>query len=79
MNSNNSSNDKLFDLASKRLGIDRDQIKNAASRDGGRLLNSLSESDREKVTSVLSDPQKTREILSSPKAQELLKKFLGEK
>lgn len=78
MNSS-SNNDKLFDLASKRLGVSRDQLKEAANKDGGKLLYSLSESDREKVTSVLSDPEKTREILSSPKAQELLKKFLGDK
>ena len=72
-------NDKLFDLASKRLGIKRDEIENATGKDGGKILNSLSQSDREKVAGVLSDPEKTREILSSPKAQELLKKFLGEK
>jgi len=76
---NNNNNDKLFDLASKRLGVSRDQLKDAANKDGGKLLESLSESDREKVANVLGDPEKTRQILSSPKAQELLKKFLGEK
>ena len=78
MNSS-SNNNKLFDLASKRLGVSHDRLKDVASKDSGKLLNSLSESDREKVTNVLNDPEKTREILSSPKAQELLKKFLGEK
>lgn len=35
----------------------------------------LSESDKEKIRSVLSDKEKLNEILSSPLARELMKKF----
>ncbi len=35
----------------------------------------LSSDDKEKIKSVLSDKQKLNEILSSPFAQELIKKF----
>lgn len=37
--------------------------------------NNLSQSDKEKIQSVLSDKKKLNEILSSPFAQELMKKF----
>lgn len=36
---------------------------------------SLSQSDREKIQSVLSDKKKLNEILSSPLARELIKKL----
>lgn len=71
--------DKLFELASKRLGIKRDELEKEASSSGQNILNRLSDADKQKVSEILEDPQKTREILSSKKAQELIKKFLGEK
>lgn len=37
--------------------------------------NNLTQSDKEKIQSVLSDKNKLNEILSSPFAQELIKKF----
>ncbi len=71
--------DKLFDLASKRLGLKRDELEKGVSQNGQNILNRLSDSDKQKVSEILEDPNKTREILSSPKAQELMKKFFGEK
>ncbi len=72
-------NDELINIASEKLGIDKDKIKNAKNSDGKNLLNSLSKSDKEKVSRVLSDPEMTKKVLSSDKAQELLRKFFGEK
>ena len=71
--------DKLFDLASKRLGLKRDELEKGVSQNGQNILSRLSDSDKQKVSEILEDPNKTREILSSPKAQELMKKFFGEK
>ena len=39
------------------------------------MNNNLSQADKEKLTSVLNDKEKLKEILSSPLAQELMKKF----
>lgn len=71
--------DKLFDLASKRLGINRDELEKGAAGSGQSILNKLSDTDKQRVSEILEDPQKTREILSSKKAQELMRKFFGEK
>ena len=71
--------DKLFELASKRLGINRSELEKGAASGGKNILNKLSNADKQRVSEILEDPQKTREILSSQKAQELMKKFFGEK
>lgn len=39
------------------------------------LENSLTENQKETVGKIMSDPQKLKEILSSPEAKELLSKF----
>ena len=72
-------NEELINMASQKLGIDKDKIENAKDSDGRNLLNSLSKGDKEKVSKVLNDPEMTKKILSSERAQELLRKFFGEK
>lgn len=39
------------------------------------LEKSLNDSQRQAVSQILSDPQKIKELLSSPEAQELMRKF----
>ena len=39
------------------------------------MNNNLSQADKEKLNAVLGDKEKLKEILSSPFAQELMKKF----
>ncbi len=41
------------------------------------LNQSLNDSQKQAVSRIMSDPQKMKELLSSPQAQELLKKFGG--
>ncbi len=41
------------------------------------LLKSLSPADTEKVTKILNDKDATNRMLSTPQAQELLKKLTG--
>ncbi len=77
--SNDKSREELLNFASKKLNMSQADIEKNAGKNGEKLLEKLSENDRQKISGVLSDPQKTKEILSSPKAQELLKKFFGEK
>ena len=49
----------------------------AGNRDSAEKLisSSLDENQRQKINSILSDPQKLKELLSSPQAKELMKKF----
>lgn len=72
---NKQNNDDILKMASERLGVDKDALKGG----GENLLNKLSNEDKEKVSKVLADKELTRKVLSTPKAQELLSKLLGDK
>ena len=72
-------NEKLFKMAAEKLNMNSEKLKKSAGNNGEKLLNKLSEKDKEKVSQVLSDPEMTKKILSSPKAKELLKNLFGEK
>jgi hypothetical protein len=76
----NNEQSKFIDMAAQKLGINPEQAKKAAEgQNGQQLLNSLSEEDRNKVSKVLSDPELTRKILSSPQAKNMLKNLFGDK
>lgn len=80
-NKNNNGNpEELLKTASKHLGIDPDQLKKSAqSGDLSGTLKNLSPNDAKKIEKVLTDKNAAEKLLSTPKARELLKKFLGEK
>lgn len=71
---NKQNNDEILKMASERLGINQQDLKG-----GDSLLNKISNEDKEKVSKVLADKELTRKVLSTPKAQELLSKLLGDK
>lgn len=51
-------------------------LKSGKREEAEQLVgSSLNENQRRKINSILSDPQKLRELLSSPEAKELMKKF----
>lgn len=69
---------KLLSSLSKQLGVSENQIKNAAK--SGNVEDMLKNADAQqsaKIQSVLSDPQKAKELLNSPQAQALIK-LLGD-
>ncbi len=77
--SNNSLNEMLK-KASKEIGTDPESLKKATS--SGKindLLSKLGNKKSEQIKEVLSDKQKMSKLLSTSKAKELFKKFLGEK
>lgn len=43
-----------------------------------KLFSGLSREQQEKVRSILSDEKRTRDILSTPEAQKLMKKLTGD-
>lgn len=71
---NKQNNDDILKMASERLGVDKETLKGG----GEGLLNKLSDEDKQKVSKVLADKELTRKVLSTPKAQELLSKLLGD-
>ena len=72
---NKQNNDDILKMASERLGVKKEDLKGS----GENLLSKLSNEDKEKVSKVLADKELTRKVLSTPKAQELLSKLLGDK
>lgn len=74
---NNRDTDNFFKKAGAKSGIDVDKMKQAA--DNGQLNDyinqNLSKDVSKQLKDVLSDENKTKELLSSPQAQELMKKL----
>lgn len=74
---NNRNTDNFIKKAGAKTGIDVDKMKQAA--DKGRLNDyinqNLSKDVSKQLKDVLSDESKTKELLSSPQAQELMKKL----
>lgn len=81
MNQNkNQSLDAMLEKASQKLGTDSEKLKSAASKGKiSDLLKNLGSKEAQKVTNILSDKEATKKLLSTPKAQQLLKKLLGDK
>lgn len=64
----------LYENLSKQLHLSPQQVKSAA--DSGNIGDLLKNADRDKakqVESILSDPEKTKQLLNSPQAQALMK------
>lgn len=80
---NNHNNDKVENLlnsVSKYLGKDPQSLKE--SMKNGNIvqsLNNLNSEDAAKIKKVLSDKNLASKLLSSPKAQQLLKDIMGDK
>ena len=79
----NSSGNKMEDLLktlSKRLGTNPEELKSAAkSGNINDILKNLNPKDSEKIKEIVTNKKAASQILSSPKAQQLLKNLLGEK
>ncbi len=60
--------------------IDRETLEKATkSKDASILVKNLSNSDKQKLESILSDKEKLAEVLKSPQAKMLFKMFGGGK
>lgn len=84
MNNNKNFNEQqinnLLSEASKVSGVDKTTLQNAA-QDGNidKMISKLSPAQAKSLQKILSDKNATRELLSTPQAQKLLMKILGEK
>lgn len=79
-NNENSPNiENLLNTVSNRLGKTPDELQKATrSGDISNILNNLNAKDAEKIQNVLSDKDAANKILSSPQAQSLIKKMMGD-
>ena len=70
--------DMLAKIASQKLGTSPEKLKEAAS--SGKLdevVKGMTPEQASQVEKILSDKEATSKLLSSPQAQEMLKKILG--
>lgn len=71
-------NDMLKSL-SQKLGTNSGELKQAAQKnDFSSVLKNMNANDARKIQEVLSNKEQTQRILSSPQAQNILKKLLGD-
>ena len=68
--------ENLLKKASESMGINQENLKNN-EKNVNSILSKLPQSQADKVKEILSDKEATKKLLSTPKAQELLKKLLG--
>lgn len=65
---------EILEQLSRQLHLAPGQIKSSAEKgDVGDLMKNVDSTQAKQVESILSDPEKTRELLNSPQAQALLK------
>ncbi len=79
-NPSNNSLEEMLNKASQKLGTDPENLKKAAeSGNINDLLKNIGAKEAQKVEQILSNKEAASKLLSNPKAQQLLKKLLGEK
>ncbi len=82
MNENEPGNsvEEMLKKASQKLGTNPENLKKAASSGNvNDLLKNIGTKEAQKVEQILSNKEAASKLLSTPKAQQLLKKLLGEK
>lgn len=79
MDNNEIDKEKLINAAISSSGgkIDRETLSNAVKgKNIDPILKNLSESDKEKLKSIMSDKKSMESVLNSPQAKAFLKAFL---
>ena len=72
--------ENLLKSVSNKLGKSPEELKQASqSGDVSNLLGNLNPTDAQKIQKILSDKNVANKILSTPQAQNLIKKLLGDK
>ena len=80
MSGENNNLENLINTISQKLGADPNKLKDAAQNGNiNDVIKNLKPQDAEKIQKILSDKNATSKLLSSPKAQQLLKRFMGDK
>ncbi|MEI3542594.1 MAG: hypothetical protein V8P98_07350 [Acutalibacteraceae bacterium] len=79
-NENNQNFENLLKSVSDKLGKSPEELKKASETGNiENLLGNLRPNDAQKIQKILSDKNAANKILSTPQAQSLIKKLLGDK
>ncbi len=70
----------ILNSLAQRLGENPDKLKaNIQNGNTSKMLNNLDKKQADKIQAILNDKEKTEKLLSTPQAQALLKKLMGDK
>lgn len=79
-NANNPKFENLLKSVSDKLGKSPKELKKASETGNvENLLGNLNPNDAQKIQKILADKNAANKILSTPQAQSLIKKLLGDK
>lgn len=79
-NANNPKFENLLKSVSDKLGKSPEELKKASETGNvENLLGNLNPNDAQKIQKILADKNAANKILSTPQAQSLIKKLLGDK
>lgn len=80
MEMNQKSIDALINMVSKKMGTSSDELKKDLLKGNiNKLTKGMSAEDSAKLKQALANKDLTQKILSSPEAQELMRKLSGKK
>ncbi len=75
---NNEQINSMINQLSLRLNADSTQVKEALQKGNlDKVLMNMDQKQAEKISRILSDPEESKKVLSTPQAQALIKKLMG--
>lgn len=75
---NNEQINSLIDMLSERLNADSSQVREALQKGNlDKVLQNMNPAQAQKIGDILSDPEESKKVLSTPQAQALIKKLMG--
>lgn len=75
---NNEQINSLINQLSERLNADSSQVKDALQKGNiDKVLENMDQKQAQKISQILSDPEQSKKVLSTPQAQALIKKLMG--
>lgn len=75
---NNEQINSLINQLSQRLNADSTQVKEALERGNlDKVLMNMDQKQAQKISDILSDPEQSKKVLSTPQAQAIIKKLMG--
>ncbi len=75
---NNEQINSMIDQLSQRLNADSKDVRAALEKGNlDKVLQNMNHTQAEKISKILSDPEESKKVLSSPQAQALIKKLMG--
>jgi hypothetical protein len=75
---NNEQMNAMIEMLSQRLNAEPEQVKDALEKGKlDKVLMNMDQKQASKISAILSDPEQSKKVLSTPQAQALIKKLMG--